>query len=328
MAKVVLEHLVVDVVVTGRTQSESSEHTVPRQSVFGVDHGQPVGVHRPEGHVGPDVAGPYDVGRAVQRYEDHEDGIGQRSVEGIEHAGVGEAVVGLVRLLVDGRTETVLEHVHGVLDSVLDDEAGEQAAPLDGPLEGVVGLGHQVEHPRDGEVGHQQDEALGLGQVRLHPLGKVVRARTLGLDGHGFDTTCQVSVPIQIEEGQNKELSDRHGKDAESESQRLGLVGGWIVLVPVRREHFSVGGESQWIRQHQRKRQEERPCQRPRPRKSPVLRQRCRSLCRGWGGGGTPCSSSSCSCRRHTHFVLSRPLASLIVGGYCLRHWCLAPRGR
>ena len=68
-----------------------------------------------------------------------------------------------MRFLIKGGTDGMFETVHGVLESILGDEACKDSEPLDFAVEGVVGLWHEVVHPCEGEVEAEEDESLGLG---------------------------------------------------------------------------------------------------------------------------------------------------------------------
>ena len=102
MTIVVLEKGVVDMMVGRRAKTEYVKYAVPRKSVFRMDESQPVGVRGSKCHVRPHVA-VHKVGGCVKRDYDHAERVGQRAIECVEQARVGEFVVHLVGFLVKRR---------------------------------------------------------------------------------------------------------------------------------------------------------------------------------------------------------------------------------
>ena len=89
------EALVVHVVIRRSAESEFAEERVPRVLDLGVYECQPARIDGAEGHVRPHIA-MHELCRDGERYEDHANSVGDRSVESVEHFGVEEAVVWLM----------------------------------------------------------------------------------------------------------------------------------------------------------------------------------------------------------------------------------------
>ena len=62
MSVIVLEDLVMDVMISRSSQAQCSKDSIPWKDVFGMYEYQPISIHGTEGHVGPYVTIPNDVG--------------------------------------------------------------------------------------------------------------------------------------------------------------------------------------------------------------------------------------------------------------------------
>jgi len=105
---IVFEKGVVDMMVGRRPKSDTMEELIPRKCVFGMNQCQPVGVQAAKGHIGPDIA-IHQIRGGVEWYQNHENGIQHRTVEGIKEAWIGEFVVGFVRILIKGGRDIVFQ---------------------------------------------------------------------------------------------------------------------------------------------------------------------------------------------------------------------------
>lgn len=122
MPIVILEKLVMNMMISWRSKAQFAKNAIPGKDNFGMDENEPVGVHASKGHVSPNIAIVDYVCGSVEGNENHEHCIGYASVECIKKAGIGKSVVRLVGCLVEFGTNTVLEPVHYILQSVLCDK--------------------------------------------------------------------------------------------------------------------------------------------------------------------------------------------------------------
>ena len=83
MAIIVLEKRVVNVMISRRSEAETMEELIPRKGVFRMNQRQPVSIEAAESHVRPHIA-MNEVRGCVERYQNHENGVQHRSIEGIE----------------------------------------------------------------------------------------------------------------------------------------------------------------------------------------------------------------------------------------------------
>ena len=132
MTKVVLEKRVVDMVICRGTKTEPMKHFIPWESVFRVDHSQPVSVGTPEGHICPDVT-MNQICSAIQWNKNHADCIQDRSIESVKQTWVFEYMVRFVRVYVECRVE-VFKSMHNILNSILNDQAEKHFWPFDSPF--------------------------------------------------------------------------------------------------------------------------------------------------------------------------------------------------
>lgn len=79
-----------------RSEAYQMKDAVPREGVLTVNQNQPVGIRASKCHVRPDIA-MNKVSRRVERYQNHANGIKDRSIEGVEKTGIRKSVVRLVR---------------------------------------------------------------------------------------------------------------------------------------------------------------------------------------------------------------------------------------
>ena len=91
MAKVVLKELVVNMVVSGGTQADLSEQSLPGKGYLGVYQREPVRVGRPKCHVSPYVAASDYVGGDKERQQYHDCCVWHAPVERVEELGVCES---------------------------------------------------------------------------------------------------------------------------------------------------------------------------------------------------------------------------------------------
>ena len=123
------------------------------------------------------------MGSGKERHEDHEEGVGQRAVEGIKKLWVGEPVVRLVGLAVEPllrakeRVHFVLSQVHQHLETVLKQQLLQHLTPYDAALERIVALRHEAEHPSAAKVATEHHKSFRLGKVFQQGMEKVVRLR-------------------------------------------------------------------------------------------------------------------------------------------------------
>merc|ERR1719419_2012942 len=110
MTKVEDKEFVVHVMVSGRAKAEKPEQWVPWVCVFRVDEHEPVGIECAKCHVRPHI-GWHQTGYNDKRQYNHERCVGERAVERIKEAWVGEAVVRFVGVAVDPGRDLVLTEV-------------------------------------------------------------------------------------------------------------------------------------------------------------------------------------------------------------------------
>mmetsp|Transcript_13671 Transcript_13671/g.29647 ORF Transcript_13671/g.29647 Transcript_13671/m.29647 type:complete len:321 (-) Transcript_13671:325-1287(-) len=218
MAEVVLKVFVVHMVIRRRAQPESSKEGFPRKCYLRVDQSQPVGVRRSKRHVRPHVTHPHDVRRGEEGEKYHYRRVRHAPVERVEQFRIGEFVVRLVRHAVNCRVSDVLQAMHHELHEVLAYQALRNAGVLYPSLEGVVGRGEQVEHPRDSQVRTQEQESPGLGEVILQRRRVDVLCRPTTLHRRGLSEQLLLMQP-EIDE--QEEVPDGHRGDAQRESQRM-----------------------------------------------------------------------------------------------------------
>jgi len=231
MTKVVLEKGVVHVVVSRRTKAEFAKEGIPRKNVLAVNQGQPTGVAAPKGHVAPNIASAHEIGRNVQWNGNHEESIRQTAIERVKQAWIDEFVVRFVRHLVKGGRNIVFQSMHDVLDAVLNHQTESRLLPLNATFKPVIRGGHEVQHPGKGEVAGEQDKPFGLGNVRFQPFTEFVHGRSLAL--HARRNTAEVAEFEEVEKDPHKELSHRHGGNAQGQAERFGADSVFrIVGVP------------------------------------------------------------------------------------------------
>ncbi len=100
----------------------------------------------------------------------------------------------------------------------MSEEAEYDVGILDGALEGVVGGGEEVQEPGDGEIGSEEEEPAGLGEVMEEGAGVNVGRGAAGLDGGGGTEELLV---VEAEVDEQEEVANGHGGDAEDEAQRM-----------------------------------------------------------------------------------------------------------
>mmetsp|Transcript_79385 Transcript_79385/g.125239 ORF Transcript_79385/g.125239 Transcript_79385/m.125239 type:complete len:266 (-) Transcript_79385:47-844(-) len=253
------------VMIGSSSKSEFPEHFVPGMDKLGMDQHQPVGVECAKGHVRPDV-GRHQACHDHQRHQNHTNGVHQATIEGIKEAGVGEAMVRLVRILVDPGRNLVLSQMHEALNHVLQQQLCGNVLPIDAAREGIVRGGHPTQHPATNEVATQKNEAFRIRQMRLQSLGEeiVANLRLDALHIPQHDAASQVVVP------DHKELTNHHSQQPQDQAQRLhrsgishpvtaALRGDGNLIVPGLREDGSVGRFAP--REAQRQGANERPQQ-------------------------------------------------------------------
>ncbi len=96
MSIIEFEEFVMHVMVSGCSESECSKQSIPGKGIFGMDHGQPIGIETTKGHVGPNIGGPNNHGSAVERNQDHANGICHGSIECVKETWIGEFVMRFV----------------------------------------------------------------------------------------------------------------------------------------------------------------------------------------------------------------------------------------
>ena len=96
MTIIEFEEFVVHVMVSGCSESQESKQSIPGECVFGMDHGQPIGVETAKGHVGPNIGVPYNHGGAVEWNQNHANGIRHGSVECVKETRICEFVMRFV----------------------------------------------------------------------------------------------------------------------------------------------------------------------------------------------------------------------------------------
>ena len=95
------KYFVMHVVVCSRPKPDHAKYGVPYMRVLSVYQREPVCVQGAERHVGPDVGPSDQVTRAEQGQQNHEECVERGAVERVEEPWVCEAVVRLVRDLVE-----------------------------------------------------------------------------------------------------------------------------------------------------------------------------------------------------------------------------------
>lgn len=150
-----------------------------------MNESEPIGVDGSKRHVSPHVARSNYVRGEKKGKKDHENGVGDASVECVEEFGVGEFMVRFMGETVDFGMSDMFEFVHEKLEEVLSEEAESDVGILDGALEGVVGWGEEVPEPGEGEVGSEEEESAGLGKMMEEGAGVDVGRSAAGLDGGG-----------------------------------------------------------------------------------------------------------------------------------------------
>eukprot|EP00302_Diacronema_sp_CCMP2436_P051495 CAMPEP_0180076202 /NCGR_PEP_ID=MMETSP0985-20121206/14974_1 /TAXON_ID=483367 /ORGANISM="non described non described, Strain CCMP 2436" /LENGTH=197 /DNA_ID=CAMNT_0022008325 /DNA_START=717 /DNA_END=1310 /DNA_ORIENTATION=- len=196
----------VNVVVASGAKPKLAEERVPRVRVLGVNQREPRRVDRAEGHVDQTLQ---CTSLAVKK-------SGMRIMQTVSATeplkasnslGVEEAVVWLVARLVELGRDFVLSPVCEGLQRVHDQELRGHVGRVRTSLEGVVGRGHQVEHPGAYEVAAEQHEALGLRKVRAHALPEVVLLCALLLHGNRVP-----EVQVEVVVRQHEELAHHDGE--------------------------------------------------------------------------------------------------------------------
>lgn len=181
--------------ISRRSKANGPKDSIPRQNVFGMNQCQPVGVQCSKGHVGPNVASLYQSGGNDERDQDHDDGIGHGPVKGIKESWVGESVMWFVGLLIKRWRYHMLESVHGILQSILQDQTSKCFVELDASLKAVVACRHPFHHPRDGQIQSQQDKAFWLCQMSKEAFLELIFPSSLGLDRSG-EVTAVVEIAV------------------------------------------------------------------------------------------------------------------------------------
>ena len=87
-------------VIRSSAETEQAEETIPRVMDLRVDQTEPAGPDRSKKHVLPNV-GMQELGGRGKWDENHAKGVRYRAVKGVEESRVDEAVVRLVRRLVE-----------------------------------------------------------------------------------------------------------------------------------------------------------------------------------------------------------------------------------
>lgn len=201
------ESLVVNMVVGSSPKADPPERLLPGMCVLTVDEQQPSTVEGTNGHVGPNVAGD-DLGDNCQGQQDHEKGVQQAAIEGIEQCGIDKPVVRFVAVLVDGGVHFVLSDVHSPLEAILQEQRCCDLAPLNPSLKGEIRGGEDIEHPSDDQPASDEDEALRLGRVGLQGVPKDCGARPFTLH-RGDNAKGANAVKIMIRSSNNLSKSDR-----------------------------------------------------------------------------------------------------------------------